>query len=206
MSPDLSQLNVAMAHRNYFRQKKICESSNWQHIQRLKIIILGANWQLFRLVRIAKCSYFILYTQNIKFYRFVMKIKNFLLPIWWYNRGWLPLGNKMKYIREKFTSYINICWLRTTRALTLFNNVLLRARRALMPVMLYSNSALLVLKKKKSLESDNALLTLNWIFANGVHNLRCKIKTESLFKCQIIKSTLKSFCAKEKHFDQHSPW
>ena len=24
----------------------ICESSNWQHIQRLKITILGANWQL----------------------------------------------------------------------------------------------------------------------------------------------------------------
>ena len=48
----------------------ICESSNWQHIrvQRLKITILGANWQLFRLERIAKCSYFILSTQNIKFY------------------------------------------------------------------------------------------------------------------------------------------
>ena len=41
MSPHLSQLNVAMAHRNYFRQI-ICESSNWQHIQRLKITILGA--------------------------------------------------------------------------------------------------------------------------------------------------------------------
>ena len=42
----------------------ICESSNWQHIQRLKITILGANWQLFRLERIDKCSYFILFTQN----------------------------------------------------------------------------------------------------------------------------------------------
>ena len=31
MSPHLSQLNVVMAHRNYFRQN-ICESSNWQHI------------------------------------------------------------------------------------------------------------------------------------------------------------------------------
>ena len=67
MSPHLSQLNVAMAHRNYFRQI-ICKSSNWQHIQRLKITILGANWQLFRLERIAKCSYVILSTQNIKFY------------------------------------------------------------------------------------------------------------------------------------------
>ena len=65
----------------------ICESLNWQHIQRLKITIFGANWQLFRLERIAKCSYFILSTQNIKFYWFVMKIKKFMLPIWWYNRG-----------------------------------------------------------------------------------------------------------------------
>ena len=70
MSPHLSQLNVAMAHRNYLIGEihVICESSNWQHIQRLKITILGAHWQLFRLERIAKCSYFILSTQNIKFY------------------------------------------------------------------------------------------------------------------------------------------
>ena len=74
--------------------KIICESSNWQHIQRLKITILGANWQLFRLERIAKCSYFILSTQTIKFYCFVMKIKKFMLPIWWYNRDLFPLGNK----------------------------------------------------------------------------------------------------------------
>ena len=63
MSPHLSQLNVTLAHRNL--DEIICESSNWQ---RLKITILGANWQLFRLERIAKCSYFILSTQNIKFY------------------------------------------------------------------------------------------------------------------------------------------
>ena len=74
--------------------KIICKYSNWQHIQRLKITILGANWQLFRLERIAKCSYFILSTQNIKFYWFVMKRKKFMLPIWWYNRGLFPLGNK----------------------------------------------------------------------------------------------------------------
>ena len=29
-----------------------------------------------------------------KFYWFEMKIKKFLLPIWWYNRGLFPLGNK----------------------------------------------------------------------------------------------------------------
>ena len=65
ISPHLSQLDVVMAHRNYLGAI-ICESSNWQHIQRLKITILGANWQVFRLERIAKCSYFILSTQNIK--------------------------------------------------------------------------------------------------------------------------------------------
>ena len=44
--------------------KIICESSNWQHIQRLKITILGANWQLFRLERIAKCSFYFVYTKH----------------------------------------------------------------------------------------------------------------------------------------------
>ena len=68
MSPHLSQLNVAMADRNYEIGEIIWESSNWQHIQRLKITIPGANWQLFRLERIAKCPYFTLSTQNIKFY------------------------------------------------------------------------------------------------------------------------------------------
>ena len=94
MSPHLSHLNVAMAHMNYLGEI-ICKSSNWQHtcIQRLEITILGANWQRFRLERIAKCSDFILSTQNIKFYWFVMKIKKCLLPIWWCNRGSFPLGN-----------------------------------------------------------------------------------------------------------------
>ena len=86
----------------------ICKSSNWQHIQRLKITILGANWQLFRLERIAKFSHFILSTQNIKFYWFVMKIKKFMLPIWWYNRGWFPLGNK--YLGSLFwMGYMDDC-------------------------------------------------------------------------------------------------
>ena len=80
--------------------KIIWESSNWQHINRLKITILGANWQLFRLERIAKCSYmyFILSTQNIKFHWIVMKIKTFLLPIWWYNRDLFPLRNKYNVV------------------------------------------------------------------------------------------------------------
>ena len=78
----------------YILGKIICQSSNWQHIQSFEITILGANWQLFRLERIAKCSYFILSTQNIKFYWFVTKIKTFVLPIWWWNRGLFSLGNK----------------------------------------------------------------------------------------------------------------
>ena len=52
--PHLSQLNVAMGHRNYLigiLKLATC-------IQRLKITILGANWQLFRLERIAKCSFY----------------------------------------------------------------------------------------------------------------------------------------------------
>ena len=97
ISPHLSQLNVAMAHRNYFRWNNL-QILNLATYKRLKITILGANWQLFRLERIAKCSYFILSTQNIKFYWFVMKIKTFLLPIWWYNRGSFPLGNKYFWV------------------------------------------------------------------------------------------------------------
>ena len=40
----------------------ICKSSNWQHIQRLNITILGANWQFFRLERIV--ILFCLYTKH----------------------------------------------------------------------------------------------------------------------------------------------
>ena len=60
MSPHLSQLNVVMAHVGIILGDIICKSSNWQHIEKLKIAILGANWQLFRLERMAKCSDFIL--------------------------------------------------------------------------------------------------------------------------------------------------
>ena len=96
----------------------ICKSSNWQHIQRLKITILSANWQLFRLERIAKCWYFILSKQNIKFYWFVMKIKKFMLPIWWYNRGLFPLGNKCGLRSE----WVNDVLLRTRRALSNYHH------------------------------------------------------------------------------------
>ena len=57
MSPHLSQLNVAMAHRNYFRRNnlRILKLATYTNIEDH---FLGANWQLFRLEeRIAKCSY-----------------------------------------------------------------------------------------------------------------------------------------------------
>ena len=53
-SPHLSQLNVAMAHRNYFMQNNLWILKLATYIQRLKITIQGANWQLFRSERIAK--------------------------------------------------------------------------------------------------------------------------------------------------------
>ena len=100
MSPHLSQLNVATAHSliGIILGEIIWESSTWQHINRFKITILGANWQLFRLERIAKCLYFVLSKQNIKFHWIVMKIKKFLLPIWWYNRDLFPHSNKYNVV------------------------------------------------------------------------------------------------------------
>ena len=58
MSPHLSQLNVAMAHRNYFRQNnlQIFKLATYtkieDHYSRCKLATF------FRLERIAKCSYF----------------------------------------------------------------------------------------------------------------------------------------------------
>ena len=57
-------------------------------------------------------------------------------------------------------SIVVYCQLRTRRALTLFNHVLLRTRRALSPYEVYSNSPLLVFNGT-SLNSDNTLLALN---------------------------------------------
>ena len=77
MSPRFSQLNVVIAHMFYFRQNNlwILKLVTYTKIE-YHYSTLGANWQLFRWEWIAKCSY------------------SFLLPIWWYNRGLFPLGNK----------------------------------------------------------------------------------------------------------------
>ena len=37
-------------------------------------------------------------TQNITFHWIVMKIKKFMLPIWWYNRDLFPLWNKYNVV------------------------------------------------------------------------------------------------------------
>ena len=94
MSPRLSQLNVAMAHRNYFRRYNLWILKLATYIQRLKITILGANWQLFRLERLPNVHILFCLHKTSSFYWFVMKIKKFLLPIWWYNRGLFLLENK----------------------------------------------------------------------------------------------------------------
>ena len=64
--------------------KIICKSSNWQHIQRWKITILGANWQLFRLERMPnvhilfclhKISGFVVCNENKEIYVANLMIK-----------------------------------------------------------------------------------------------------------------------------------
>ena len=67
MSPHLSQLNVAMAHRNYFRRNNL-QIPKLATYTKIEDHYSSANWQFFRLERIAKCPYFILSTQNIKFH------------------------------------------------------------------------------------------------------------------------------------------
>ena len=51
---------------NYFRRNnlRILNLATYTKIE--DQLFLGANWHLFRLERIAKCSYSILSTQNIK--------------------------------------------------------------------------------------------------------------------------------------------
>ena len=82
-----------MAHRNYFRQNNlwILKLATYTKIEdhyfrcKLATFSIGKDCHMF---------IFILSTQNIKFYWSVIKIKKLLLPIWWYNRGLFPLGNK----------------------------------------------------------------------------------------------------------------
>ena len=61
MSPHLSQLNVGMAHRNYFRRNnlQILKLATLTQIE--DHYILGANWQLFRLEKIAKMFILVFY-------------------------------------------------------------------------------------------------------------------------------------------------
>ena len=66
--PSFVTVKCCDGSQELFKGKISCQSLNWQHIQRFDITFLGANWQLFRSERIAKCSYSILSTQNNKFH------------------------------------------------------------------------------------------------------------------------------------------
>ena len=93
MSPHLSLLNVAMPHTNYFRRNnlQILKLATYtkieDHYSRCK---LATFW-------IGKdCQMFIFYFVYLKHQVLLIcneKIK-IMLPIWWYNRGSFPLGNK----------------------------------------------------------------------------------------------------------------
>ena len=92
MCPHLSQLDVAMAHKSYFRRN---------NLQILKLAIYTKIEDHYSRCKLATfwlgkdCQMLIFFsTQIIKFYWFAMKIKKFMLPIWWYNRGSFPLGIK----------------------------------------------------------------------------------------------------------------
>ena len=95
ISPHLSQFNVAMAHRNYFRRNNlwILKLATYTKIEDHYSVV--TNWQLFLdLKGLPNVHIFIFSPQNITFYWFVMKIKKFLLPNWWPNKGLFPLANK----------------------------------------------------------------------------------------------------------------
>ena len=172
----------------------IWESSNWQHIQRLKITILGANWQLFRLERIAKCSYFILSTQNIKFHWIVMKIKKFMLPIWWYKRDLFPLRNKYNVVfilnGNGLRGLIELfLWLRENMKIDQFRNVF-----KLMDV----SSA-----EAYSDQPFQSPALFNVIYIAGIHFACTLVVARSGKLWQALRSSLTTFCFKQS---MHEIW
>lgn len=67
MRPHLSEVNVAMVHENFFRRYnlKFLKLATYLKIEDQ---YFRCKLATFKLERIAKCSYFILSTQNIKFF------------------------------------------------------------------------------------------------------------------------------------------
>ena len=95
LSPHLSQLNVAMTHRNYFRRNNL-QVLNWQ--QYTKIADHYSRCKLATFLIGKDCQMFIFYFVNTKHQVLLICNENrFLLPIWWYNRGLFPLGIGNKY-------------------------------------------------------------------------------------------------------------
>ena len=100
--------------RNYFRQNNlwILKLATYtkieDHYSRCKLATF-LDWKGLPNVHILFCLH-----KTFKFYWFVMKIKKFMLPIWWYNRGSFPCGNKYfgvfvlngikTHIRDKWVS------------------------------------------------------------------------------------------------------
>ena len=98
MSPHLSQLNVATAHRNYFRRNnlRILKLATYKQIEDHYFSVQIGNfldWKGLPNVHILFCLH-----KNIKFHWIVMQIKKFLLPIWWYNRDLFPRSNKYNVV------------------------------------------------------------------------------------------------------------
>ena len=157
----------------------ICKFSNWQHIQRVKITLLGANWQLFRLERIAKCSYFNLSTQNIKFYWLVMKIKKVLLPIWWYKRGYFLLGIIFRGLRSDWARSV-FQW-QTSQILALIPRVYAMVRNCIESIDLQKWNGRRSLLEPTSCTSANQLCAFIsagcvhvWLTVTIVHSLCLK--------------------------------
>ena len=108
MSPHLLQLNVVMTQRNYLG-KIICECSTWQHIQLLKITILGANWQHFRLERKAKCSYSQLCLSRIRRSRIIAQVEGLFKSSSLYFLCFLP---HISRIFSKSKQFLQSQWIR----------------------------------------------------------------------------------------------
>ena len=136
--------------------KIICKSSNWQHVQRLKITILGANWQLFRLEMIAKCSYFILSTQNIKFWLICNKNNEICVANLMKNRAFILLRVNLYFgifILNGINSFSGLAYFKITLNLPHSDSKEVRGRFVISRVR---NAALL--KKLMKIHSNPPIL------------------------------------------------
>ena len=76
--PHFSQLNVVMAHRNYFRRKNL-QILKLATFTKIEDHYSRCRLATFRLERIAKCLY-LFCLPNTSSFTDIMKIKKFMLP------------------------------------------------------------------------------------------------------------------------------